>query len=104
MANSNMFGGPGGLPHGVVLRSTAKVDLSESLPTVNSKIFDDLKKDVSKESLMNIVNRNFPEHLKSVIGLLIDSKRIDVEYNGDKKNQIERMNLKLFKNSNKKFL
>ena len=38
-----------------------------------------LKKDVSKEILRHIVNRNFSEHFKSVIGLPIGSKRIAVE-------------------------
>lgn len=36
-------------------------------------------KDVSKESLKRIVNRNFQEDFKWVIGLPMDSKRNDVE-------------------------
>ena len=42
-------------------------------------VFCYLKKDVSKESLRYIINRNSSEHFKSVIGLPMDSKRIAVE-------------------------
>lgn len=42
-------------------------------------VFCSLKKDISKESLRHIINRNFQEHFKSVIGVPMDSKRIEVE-------------------------
>lgn len=46
---------------------------------INEFVYVALHKEINKETLRHIINRNFSDHFKSVIGIPMDSKRLEAD-------------------------